>query len=90
MKENMEEQRVKRQRKKSYSIAKNNSITGHTFMTPAEKSKFWTTATISSPLYLPPLYPQTSNFDLSTPHCWKSLNWHSKLPHPGQFRNFSR
>ena len=55
MKKAMKEQRGKRQRKtkKSYSLAKNDLVMGHSFMTSSKTSEFRTPFSI---------YTETSNF----------------------------
>ena len=42
-------------------------VRGHAFMASAKKSKIWT----PTPPF--PLYPQKSNFGLSSPYSWTSL-----------------
>ena len=70
-KQTIKEQRVKRQKKKSYSTAKNNLSRIYSFMTSAKNAKC---LNFGPPLTHPPLplYPQTSNFTLSTRHSWTS------------------
>ena len=76
----MKEQRVKRQRKTKKVIFKSKKefVKGHSFMTSSKKSKFLTPTPF-------PLYPQSSNFDLSRPHSWTSL---TGIQNPRYFRNF--
>ena len=60
----MKGQRKKKTNKKSCSIAKNDLVRRNLFMMSAKKSTFRT------PTHL---YPQTSNFSLSTTNLWASL-----------------
>ena len=76
MKITMKEQRVKRQRKEIvfiYDVRKN-----------FKKSKF------RNPTHPLPLSPLSKNIKFWSMHTLLPdvLNWHSKSPHPGQFRNF--
>ena len=71
-----------KQTKKSYSIAKNNFVRSHSFMTSAKKVEI---SDQHPPL---PLYPQTSYFGLSTPHHWTSLTGIQNPPIHGNFEFF--
>ena len=79
--EERERERERKKKRKSYSIAKYNLVKVHWFITFAKKSKFRTQPP-------PSLYPQTSNFGLSTPHFETSLSGIQKSPTPGNVRVF--
>ena len=74
----------KNKKTKTYSIAKGNLERGHSFLTSAKK------VLISDPHLPLPLYPQTSNFGLSTSYSWKSLIGIQHSPIPGYFRNLTQ